>query len=99
MTRRWLTGRRWSRAVRADSLISSLIHPRKSASIGVYRSPLSRQKDYNGPSWTLIRNPENGSSSCPYRPSCEPFALKREGGMFRHEETGRQGILRSARLI
>src|SRR6185437_14618252 len=40
------------------SLISSLIHPRTPASIGVHRSFLSRHVDLRGRSCTVIRNPE-----------------------------------------
>jgi hypothetical protein len=40
------------------SLIPSLIHPRTSASIGVYRTSLSSQIDLCGRSCTVILNPE-----------------------------------------
>jgi hypothetical protein len=53
-----------------DSLIPSLIHPRPSASIGVYRRSLSRQGDHRGPPCTVIRNPERRKvSSSPSSPA------------------------------
>jgi hypothetical protein len=45
-------------AAQVRSLIPSLIHPRALASIGVYRTSLSRQVDLHGQSCTMIRNPE-----------------------------------------
>jgi hypothetical protein len=59
MARRAVVRRRHDqRADRLGSLISSLIHPSTPASIGVYRSPLSRQRDLPGRSRAVFLNPE-----------------------------------------
>ena len=46
-----------------SSLISSLIHLRTPASIGVHRRSLSRQRDYLGQPWTVILNTEADAQS------------------------------------
>jgi hypothetical protein len=60
----WRTARHGPR----HSLISSLIHLRTPASIGVHRRPLSSRRDLRGRSCTVVPNPEKrkvGSSILP----------------------------------
>jgi hypothetical protein len=56
------------------SLISSLIHLRTPASIGVYDWPLSSQRDFRGRSCTVIRNTEKRKlRTPPHKSGMEPY--------------------------